>query len=175
MLLYYKIDNYLFFSLCSKIFVGDIMNFLKDKYIILEIIPTTSNKDSGDIVELTALKMDGMKLIDRFNYRLNKDKVLIKEFLEMCNYDNDEFIYLDNSKDILNKLREFVGNLPLVLINDTYTLNYLEDFPNKKELIFPYLELEYNDSVIQNMINKYGLEESNYLVDLVYEAIIRHF
>jgi len=151
------------------------MDLTKDKYVILEVIPTGINKDKGEIVELTALKVDGLKLVDRFNYRLNKDNVPLKEFLEMCNYDDEDFIYLDNSIDILDKLKDFVEDLPLILIDNTYTLNFLEDFSNKKELVFPYLELEFSDSVIQNMIDKYSLEASNYLVDLVFEAIIRQF
>ena len=151
------------------------VDLTKDKYVIVEIIPTGINKDKGNIVELTALKVDGLKLIDRFNYRLNKDKVELKEFLDMCNYDDESFIYLENTKDILSKLKDFVGDFPLLLIDNTYTLNFLDDFNNNKELVFPYLDLEYDDLVIQNMINKYKLEESNYLVDLVFEAIIRHF
>jgi len=151
------------------------MDLLKDKYIILEIIPTSLNKENGQIVELTALKLDGLKLVDRFNYRLKKDNVLLKDFLEMCNYDDDEFIYLEDTQEILTKFKEWCNDLPLVLIDNTYTLNYLADFTNSKELIFPYLELEFNDSVIQEMIDKYKLEPSNYMVDLVFEAIIRHF
>ncbi len=151
------------------------MDLLKDKYIILEIIPTSLNKESGQIVELTALKLDGLKLVDRFNYRLKKDNVVLKDFLEMCNYDDDEFIYLEDTQEILTKFKEWCNDLPLVLIDNTYTLNYLDDFTNSKELIFPYLELEFTDSVIQEMIDKYKLEPSNYMVDLVFEAIIRHF
>lgn len=151
------------------------MNLEKDKYIILEVIPTAMTKNNGDIVELTALKIDNMKLVDRFNYRLNKDKVSLKEFLEMCSYDDNDFIYKDSNDEILESLKEFVSDLPIMIIDNTYTLNYLEDFSNKKELVFPYLDLDFNESVIQNMIDKYKLESSNYMVDLVYEAIIRHF
>lgn len=148
------------------------MKLDKDEYVIVEVIPTKA-KD-GDIVELTALHVNGLKLVDRFNYRLNKSKVEIPEFLEMCSYDDDKFEYLDDTKDIISSFKNWVGDLPLVVIDNTYTNNYL-DFSNKKELIFPYLDLEVDGEVIQNMINKYKLEESNYLVDLVYEAIIRHF
>ena len=148
------------------------MKLDKDEYIIAEVIPTSVS--NGDVVELTALKIKDLKLVDRFNYRLNKDKVMIKEFLEMCNYDDDSFNYSDNTKDIIDEFKKWSGDLPLVVIDDTYTKNYL-DLDNKMELVFPYLELENNSEVIQNMINKYALEESNYLVDLVYEAIIRHF
>ena len=149
------------------------MDLLKDKYIIVEIIPTAL-KD-GDIVELTALKLDGIKLIDRFNYRLDKSKVNIKEFLEMCSYDDDLFTYLDNTSSILEEFKKFVSDYPLLLLDNTYTLNYLDGFSNKKELVFPYLDLEFNSTVIEDMIKKYSLEASNYMVDLVFEAIIRHF
>ena len=151
------------------------MDLLKDKYIIAEVIPTGLSKENGQVVELTALKIDELKLVDRFNYRLKKENVLLKDFLEMCNYDNDEFIYLDETNDILNSFKDWVGDLPILIIDNTYTLNYLSDIDNNKELVFPYLDLECNGEVIQNMINKYKLEESNYMVDLVYEAIIRHF
>ena len=151
------------------------MNLLKDKYVILEIIPTSLNKETGQIVELTALKIDNLKLVDRFNYRLKKENVLLKDMLDMCNYDDSEFIYLDDSSEILAKFKEWIKDLPLLIINNTYTLNYLDDFDNTKELVFPYLELDFTDDVIQNMIDKYKLETSNYMVDLVYEAIIRQF
>ena len=149
------------------------MDLLKDKYVIVEIIPTALSKDKGDIVEMTALKLDGIKLVDRFNCRLNKEKVVLKEFLDMCSYDDEAFIYFDTTKEILDKFEEFVGDLPILIIDNTYTLNYLSDLSNSKELVFPYLDLEFNDLVIQNMIDKYQLEASNYMVDLVFEAIIR--
>ena len=151
------------------------MDLVKDKYVIVEIIPTSLKKENGQVVELTALKVDGLKLIDRFNYRLNKDNVSIKEFLDMCSYDDDKFTYLDQSSDILKEFKNWVEDLPILIIDNTYTLNYFDDLENKLELVFPYLELEFNGEVIQKMIDKYKLEASNYMVDLVYEAIIRHF
>lgn len=151
------------------------MDLLKDKYVIVEIIPTSLKKENGQVVELTALKVDGLKLIDRFNYRLNKDNVSIKEFTDMCSYDDDKFTYLDQSSDILKEFKNWVSDLPLLIIDNTYTLDYFDEIENSKELVFPYLELEFNGEVIQKMIDKYKLESSNYMVDLVYEAIIRHF
>ena len=151
------------------------MDLLKDKYVIVEVIPTSLKKENGQVVELTALKIDNLKLVDRFNYRLKKDNVLLKEMLDMCNYDNNEFTYLDETNDILLKFKEWCCDLPLLIIDNTYTLSYLSDMSNPKELVFPYLDLEFDSNVIQNMINKYQLESSNYMVDLVYEAIIRQF
>ena len=46
------------------------MDFNKDKYIIVEIIPTRSNSKDGFIAQISALKLEGLKLIDRFDYRV---------------------------------------------------------------------------------------------------------
>ena len=43
---------------------------------------------------------------------------------------------------------------------------------NKKELVYPYLGLEYETSIFDKIIDKYKLELSDHLVDLIYEAII---
>ena len=43
------------------------MNVQKDKYIIVEIIPTNSNPEHGFIAQISALKLEGIRLIDRFD------------------------------------------------------------------------------------------------------------
>lgn len=55
-----------------------------------------------------------------------------------------------------------------------YTENFLETISNKKESIFKYLDTEYNDNIIDELIKKYNLEPSNYIVDLLYESLIKH-
>lgn len=149
------------------------MDLLKSKYIILELIPTAITKDKGEIVQLSALKLDGIKLIDRFDYRLTEDKVPLSEFIEMCNYDKESFTYLDSTDNILKKFKEWVEDYPLLIIDNVYTKNYLTDFSNSKEQIFDYLGLEDKETVMEEMISKYHLEPSNYIVDLLYEAIIQ--
>lgn len=149
------------------------MDLLNEKYVILEIIPTGIDRDHGEIVQLSALKLDGLKLIDRFDYRLNEEKVPIQEFIDMCSYDKDSFNYVDNTDLILDKFKEFVGDLPLLIIDNSYTRNFLNIFDNNKECVFNYMDINNNDDSIQKMINKYKLEESNYIVDLIYEALIR--
>ena len=73
----------------------------------------------------------------------------------------------------MKKFKEFIEDLPLLIIDNSYTRNYLEEFDNEKESIFKYLNLDITDDVFDRLINKYNLEVSNYLVDLLYEAIIR--
>ena len=50
---------------------GKTMDLKKEKYVILEIIPTAVDPKKGDVAQLSALKIDGIKLVDRFDYRLS--------------------------------------------------------------------------------------------------------
>lgn len=140
------------------------------KYIILELIPTATK--NGDIIQLSALKLEGLKLIDRFDYRLIEEKIPLKDLKEMLNYDKDNFIYKNSTKEILTDFKKWSDKLPLLIIDNSYTLNYLDGLENKKESIFKYLNMKYNDYIIDEVIKKYNLEPSNYIVDLLYEALI---
>lgn len=149
------------------------MDLNKEKYIILEIVPTAVNPEVGDIAQLSALKIDGIKLVDRFDYRLDKSKIKIPEILKMLDYDNESFKYVKKAKTIMKNFKKFIEDLPLLIIDNEYTRNYLSDIENKKESVFKYLGLDVDDEVFDRLMNKYGLEPSNYLVDLLYEALIK--
>ena len=145
------------------------------KYVILEIIPTNSDPKKGDIAQISALKLDGFKLIDRFDYRLDKDKIDVFDILKIIDYDNDKFKYLSSTRKIKKEFKKFIGRLPLLIIDNSYTYKYLEEFNNEKIPIFDYLNLKLSDTVFDEIIKKYNLEASNYLVDLLYEALIMEY
>ncbi len=145
------------------------------KYIILEIIPTNSDPKKGNIAQISALKLDGFKLIDRFDYRLDKDKIDVFDILKIIDYDNDKFKYLSSTRKIKKEFKKFIGRLPLLIIDNSYTYKYLEEFNNEKIPVFDYLNLKLSDTVFDEMIKKYNLESSNYLVDLLYEALIMEY
>ncbi len=145
------------------------------KYIILEIIPTNSDPKKGNIAQISALKLDGFKLIDRFDYRLDKDKINVFDILKIIDYDNDKFKYLSSTRKIKKEFKKFIGRLPLLIIDNSYTYKYLEEFNNEKIPVFDYLNLKLSDTVFDEMIKKYNLESSNYLVDLLYEALIMEY
>ena len=148
------------------------MNLEKDKYIIVEVIPTHSNAEKGMIAQISALKLDGLKLKDRFDYRLKDELIKNKDLKEVIQYDKASFTYVDNPNFIPEKFKSWAKDLPLLLIEDTYTLDYLKDIKNKKELIYPYLNMEHSYDVFNKIMKKYNLAHSNHLVDLLYEAII---
>lgn len=145
---------------------------MKDKYIILEIIPEAINPDKGSIVQLSALKLDGLTLLDRFDYRLREDKVKNKDLLKIVSYDINNFKYVDSPSKIIEEFQRWSDELPLLIIDNSYTKNFLISLDNSKESIFKYLGMSYSDDVIEKIIDKYNLEPSNYIVDLLYEALI---
>ena len=82
------------------------------------------------------------------------------------------FNYVDNIYFIPEKFKQFVEDLPLLILDDTYTLDFLSYLDNKKELVYPYLDIEFSLDVIDRLKDKYNLEDSNHLVDLIYESLI---
>lgn len=145
---------------------------MNKKYIILELIPTSSNPKFGDIIQLSALKIDNLNLIDRFDYRLKDEHIPLTDLLDMISYDKESFTYKNTTKEIINDFKDWCEDLPLLILDNSYTLKYLEDIENEKQSIADYLNLKYNDNIIEEIIDKYKLQPSNYIVDLLYEAMI---
>lgn len=148
------------------------MNLQKDKYIIVEVIPTHSNSDNGFIAQISALKLDGIKLLDRFDYRVENRLIDNDDVKRIISYDKNMFTYVDNIYFIIEKFKQWSKDYPLLIIEDNYTLDYLKELDNPKELIYPYLNIEYSPDVFNKIMDKYKLQPSNHLVDLLYEAII---
>lgn len=140
------------------------------KYVILEIIP--SKIMNGDIVQLSALKINGLILEDRFDYRLDEQKINNIDLLNMIQYDKKMFTYVNTTRKIMSKFKKWVEDYDLLIIDNVYTENYLKGIQNKKESIFKYLNMIYSDDIIEKIMDKYHLEPSNHIVDLLYEALI---
>ena len=141
------------------------------EYIILEIIPSTSTRKTGNILQIQALKLNELKLISRFDYRLDIP-INNPDLLNMISYDKENFTYVKDEKKLIEAFKNFIKDLPLLIIDNSYTLDYLKEFNNSKESIFKYLNLEYSLDIFDKIITKYNLEPSNNLVDLLYEALI---
>lgn len=161
-----------FFSLCYN-GKGDKMNLKKNRYIILELIPTAVNPKKGIIVQLSALKIKGLQLEDRFDYRLKEELIPYKDFVELINYDKSSFKYVNSDDEILTSFKDWISDIPLLLIDNDYTFNYLSDIKNKKESIFKYLNIDNTSDVIERLMDKYHIEPTNHIVDILYEALIQ--
>lgn len=155
--------------------LGDIMNIKKDKYIILELIPTNTLENGGKIIQLSALKINGLNLIDRFDYRLKDEKLPIIEMKSWIDYDIESFKYVDDDSEILSNFTKFVEDYTILLLDNIYTPSYIKNINNDKEQILKYLNIEYDKFVINNIMNKYNIEPSNYIVDILYEALMMEY
>ena len=149
------------------------MKLAKDKYIIVELIPTTLKKETGDIIQLSALKIENLQITGRFDYRLHEDRILIKDFLDIISYDKEAFTYKYSTEEIIESFKEFIKDYPLLIIDNEYTRNYLSGITNKKESLYDYFDIEHKDSIIEELMSKYNIEPTNYIVDIIYESIIR--
>lgn len=146
------------------------MNIKKDKYIILEIIPTNLKSRNGVIIQLCALKIEGLKLLERFNYRLKDEFLPLSQFKDIINYDNDTFNYVESDSEILEQFNKFSEKLPILILDKIYTKDYLVN--HNIEYILDYIPLEYNENIINDIMVKYNLQPSNHIVDLLYEALM---
>ena len=148
------------------------MNLKRDKYIIVEIIPTRSTPDKGFIAQISALKVEGIKLLDRFDYRVTNRHIESPDIKNMIAYDKKAFTYLDETKSMLKRFREWSEGLPLLTIDNTYTPRYLASLKNHQEMVFPHLGLDFAEDVFDQIMAKYPIEPTQHLVDIIYEALI---
>lgn len=144
----------------------------KKEYVIVEIIPTHPDPKRGQIAQLSALKLKGLTLLDRFDYRLREDLIENIYIREMIDYDKDSFTYKDSSEEIIKDFKKFINRDLLLIIDNDYTKDYLSVYKNAKESVFKYLNTCFYDDVFNELIEKYHLEKSNYIVDLLYESLI---
>lgn len=142
------------------------------KYIIVEVIPEALHPSKGEIVQLSALKIDDLRLVDRFDYRVNEKKIYNKDLVRLCSYDKDNFKYVNSTKGVMDAFKKWVEDYELLVFDNEYTKNYLECIKNNKRSIVKELGMVYTDDVVDKIVKKYNLEPSNYIVDLLYEAMI---
>lgn len=145
---------------------------MEGKYVIVEIIPEAISPDKGNLVQISALKLEDLKLIDRFDYRIKEEKISNSDILDIISYDKDLFTYLDSTQELLDEFQKWIGDLSILILDNEYTNNFLANIKNKKESIASLLKMEYSDDFIDRIIKKYKLEPTNYIVDLMYEALI---
>lgn len=159
-------------TLCYNLEGDCMMDLQKEKYIIVEVIPTHSDCEQGFIAQISALKLDGIKLEDRFDYRVD-DKFIENDYLKsLIQYDKQHFTYVNNIYFIIEKFKQWAKDYPLLLLEEEYTKKYLSEMKNEKMLVYPYLELEFDNDIFNKVTEKYQLQPTEHLVDLVYEAII---
>lgn len=145
-----------------------------DKCIILEIIPTASKPHNGEVAQLSALMVENYKLVDKFDARIVDQKIKIQDLKDLISYDKDSFSYKADTATLMKDFDTWSKDYPLLLLDNSYTQAYLEHYNinNEKKPILPLLNMKYHDLVIDDIMQKYNLQQTNHIVDLLYEALI---
>ena len=151
------------------------MDIKKDKIIIMELIPTNLKSNNGVVIQLSALKLDGLKLLERFDYRLKEEALPIPEMKDWINYDNESFNYVDSEKEIFENFDKFIEDIPILIIDNEYTKDYIKHYNNEIHDILKFLNYNYTDDVISNIMNKYNIEPTDHIVDILYEALMMEY
>lgn len=145
---------------------------LPKEYIIVEIIPSHSQASFGYIVQLQALKVKDDIIIDRLDLRLDESLVRNYDLLKFISYDKEMFKYTKKRNTILEDFKKFIGNDKILIIDNAYTEDYLNEIDNKKESVFKYMGLEYSEDVFEIIKEKYAIAPTEHLVDILYEALM---
>ena len=132
------------------------------EYIILEIIPSTSKRETGNILQIQALKLNDLKLLDRFDYRLDIP-INNPDLLNMISYDKENFTYVKDEKKLIKCYEELV--------------HVIEDNPKSKDLktLKDYVKKYENNDLkivsIRTYYNKYTLQYNNMIKKFPYNII----
>lgn len=145
---------------------------MEGKYVIVEIIPEAISPEKGNLVQISALKIEDLKLIDRFDYRICEEQIHNQDIKDLVSYDKESFTYLNSTNELLAEFEKWCSDFSILILDNVYTNNFLVNINNNKESIATLLNMEYSDDLIEQIIKKYKLEPSNYIVDLLYEALI---
>ncbi len=151
------------------------MNIKDDSFVIVEIIPSNTYERGGVIVQISALKIKGLKLEGRLDVRLKDEALPFQEMKAFIDYDHDAFKLMDSEEKLKEAFKTFCQKEPLLLLDDVYTPAFLNYLDNQKENILKYLNLTYHKNVLDDITSKYHLAPSNHIVDLLYEALMMEY
>ena len=132
---------------------------MNKEYIIMELIPSHSNEDKGIIVQIQALKLNGLELFERFDYRVNESLVNNPDLLKMISYDKDMFKYTDTEEELIRDFKKFIGKDKLLIIDNFYTRGYLKNIKNKTKIdliaVFTKMMLIHNNQNLEHLKKHY--------------------
>jgi len=145
-----------------------------ENYIILELIPTATNPAAGEIVQLSAIKVNNFNITSRFDWRVAKSQIRNQELAALFSYDAAEFTCANTSLALMQAFQAWAETFPLFIINNAYTAAYLNYYQiaNPTTSVFAQLNTTYHDGIIEELMQTYNLAPSNHIVDLLFEALI---
>lgn len=108
----------------------DITNITE--YVTIDIETTGFSLENDNIIELAVCKVKNKKIVDWFTSFINPNKPIHEAITEVTGITNDMLEGADTINIVLNKLVDFIGNLPIVVHNADYVMEFIKANTNIK-------------------------------------------
>ena len=146
---------------------------MEGEYVIVEIIPNKSKRElGGSIEQVSCIKIKDLFFIDTLYLRHNLAYIENPDIVKMLDYGHDYFETTNYVNEVETRFKKYIGNTPLLIMDNEYTQNYLKDYPNEKKSIFEELGVKEHSNVFEELMKLYGIEPTDDLVTILYEALI---
>lgn len=122
-----------------------------ENYIILSVILTDSSTDGINTTEIGAIECSDGKVINEYR----------KALYDNSHVSHTESPDIKNNNEIcraLNELFDFIGNKPVLLYDEAFTLGLLKNEAKKNSIDFP--KINYSD-IINDVKSKLNLPDDN--------------
>ncbi len=103
-----------------------------NEYVTIDIETTGFNLEKDNIIELAVCKVKNKRIIDSFTSFINPMKPIHKAVMEITGITDNMLKDADTINIVLNKLVDFIGDLPIVVHNADYVMKFIEANTNIK-------------------------------------------
>lgn len=105
---------------------------ISDEYVTIDIETTGFNVEKDNIIELAVCKVRNKRIIDSFTSFINPMKPIHKAITEVTGITDNMLKDADTINIVLNKLVDFIGDLPIVVHNADYVMKFIKANTNIK-------------------------------------------
>ena len=103
-----------------------------NEYVTMDIETTGFNLEKDNIIELAVCKVRNKRIIDSFTSFINPMKPIHKAITEVTGITDNMLKDADTINIVLNKLVDFIGDLPIVVHNADYVMKFIKANTNIK-------------------------------------------
>lgn len=105
---------------------------ISDEYVTIDIETDGLNPEKDNIIELAVCKVRNKRIIDSFTSFINPMKPIHKAITEVTGITDNMLKDADTINIVLNKLVDFIGDLPIVVHNADYVMKFIKANTNIK-------------------------------------------
>ncbi len=132
----------------------------KSSFTVVDFETTGLNAINDEIVEIGAVRIENMKIVDEFHSLVKPRKEMSQKSLEITGITLEELESARGVEEILPKLLEFIGDSVFVAHNADFDYRFLRESARRlnKEVNMPYIDtLQFSKSLLR--LSGYGLEK----------------